>query len=67
MTTTRKRTYFKLPPNLGDGYSSEVVEMIDSLVLERLQAWADESMPGESIEIECVEMTAEEFEALPEL
>jgi hypothetical protein len=60
---------FKLSPELSDGQHDTIVTDVKGL-LEAIKAWADvfvKETPGESFEVETVEMSDEEVNALPEI
>ena len=60
---------FKLSPELSDGVSHSIVRTKEQ-VLELVGEWCDHSeyyAPGESCQIEYVEMSDAEIEALPDL
>lgn len=63
-----KQRYLKLPPELGDGDHATVqpLSAID-VVRDSLKVWAAEGLPGDSVSVQIVEMTVDEFEALPEI
>lgn len=64
----KKKTYFRVSPELSDGVNWSIVEDTDVL-LESIREWCDEftAYPGEGFAVEVVEMTDEELEALSEL
>ena len=68
---SEKRTCFKLDEKLYDGAITTIVEepkFVAEAVLEWCKAAADGEYPGgDSITIESVELTREEFAALPEV
>lgn len=62
----------KLPPEFGDGQHYEVLDLTDlndaaSIAASRLAEWLAEATTGESVEIEVIELTRKELEALPDL
>lgn len=70
--TKQARTYFKLPPELGDGQHYSICDTDKrgvELLLEHIRTWAEEMRrcPGESFELEVIALTDEELEALPEI
>ena len=64
-----KKVFYKLSPELGDGMNHQIVD--SQGMLDAISAWSTESKSGwyvgESFTVECVSMTQEEFDALPEL
>ena len=65
-----KLRYLVLPPEMSDGSSKWAVDLdqIGSGVIdELLKTWQDEATEGETIEIGFVQMTEDEFKALPEM
>jgi len=63
---------YKLSPELGDGYSPTLIPSnapdARSLVLDAVKTWLEEDPPGgEHCQIELVEMTQTQLDALPEL
>lgn len=61
------RRYLKLPPELVDGQSFEVVDPKNGGLSERLSEWADEAVEGETVELQWIEMTPREFGCLPDI
>lgn len=65
-----KQRYLKVPCELGDGHNPTIEPATPEglrQLSESLEIWAEEALVGESVEIELVEMTQAEFEALPEI
>lgn len=62
-----KRPRLKLDPNLADGQHWTIHDEPDAALLELLRLWMSSATVGESIEIELVEMTDSEVEALPDI
>lgn len=64
----RVKTYFKLSPELVDGEHWTPTDDI-KVVLDSVRAWCEDfnDCVGESFEIEVIEMTEAEFEALPDI
>ncbi len=63
--TDKKKRYIKVPPELGDGDNWTVMESSSDIWQEVLSSWADNSYVGDVITFSIVEMTEEEFNALP--
>lgn len=63
-----KERYLKLPPELGDGDHCTVQPLSElDVVRDSLEVWASEGSAGDTVSVEIVEMTPEEFEGLPEI
>ena len=62
-----KNTHPKLPPELGDGASSHILpfDASDGLIGELVGLWLREG-DEKSVTLERVQMTDEEYEALPD-
>lgn len=66
------RTFFKLPPELGDGQSWTLCETdkrgVENL-LDLVRDWAENNgaWKGEAFKVEVIEMGKREFDALPEV
>ncbi len=61
-----KLRYLLPPPQLSDGVSQEVI-CIEELFRELFIMWQDQGDEGETLEIAFIEMTEQEFAALPEM
>lgn len=57
---------YKLSPELSDGTNYTVVDTPE-IVLEVVKTWLEESKRNESCQIETIEMSDEEADALPEI
>lgn len=59
----------KVPPEWADGSSWTVLSLSDAeeYASRLLSEWLEEAEPGESVELEVVEMSEEEIDALPDL
>lgn len=66
-----KRKYILLPPELTDGQHTTIHRKggdWDPTVLgETLEQWLADAAPGDTIELEVVEFTDEQVEAMPEI
>jgi hypothetical protein len=63
-----KGIFFKVSPDLSDGDHWTIVDGIDVL-MGHIKTWCEEfyDQPGYGFEVEVVEMTRAEVDALPEL
>lgn len=64
---SEKKKWFKVPPELADGNSWQILDGDARVLAEVLSVWLQESEAGDLVEIECVEMTEAEVAALPEI
>ena len=66
------KKYIKIPPELVDGDHSSIVEYSKvgcKIIGEALFEWLEGSEPeaGEELTLEIIELSDEEFEAMPEI
>lgn len=68
MSDHTEKRFLRFPPELGDG-ERYVVAPIDALLeyVDHIAVWANESELGETLTIELVSMTAEDYDGLPEI
>ena len=64
----KKTPILQLSPELADGDSSTVCDNLRGLI-ESITAWYDEfkDQPGEGFQVEVIEMSKAEVDALPQL
>lgn len=61
-----KKTMFRLSPEAYDGQHHTIVYDAEA-VATAAKDWATSAMPGDTIGVEAVEMTDEDFNNLPEV
>jgi hypothetical protein len=62
-----KRMRLKLDPDLADGEHWTIHDKPDSTLIELIQAWMNESAPGDEITIGIVSMSDREADELPDI
>lgn len=65
--SNEKKRYIKVPPELVDGQNWTVMEPDSQDLLRTLSDWAENGDVGDGADLEIVEMTQEQIDALPDI